>query len=1067
MDKTDKGEGMAHHVEARRLGRRLAGVVALAALAALILAATGSAGSTSGPTIRTPLEPAAAPDYTLRFEGTNVWFVELASAPAVKGTSMARLNSEKQAFRQAATDAGVSYQERFAFSKLWNGLSVEADPSELSTISRLPGVKAVYPVGVIRIPKETSLSPDLESALQMTGADVAQSELGLSGEGVKVAVMDTGIDYDHPDLGGDGVERTNSTHFPTARVTTGWDFVGDSYDSNKTDPGYQPVPHPDPYPDDCNGHGTHVSGIVGANGDFAEGGARGVAPGVTFGAYRVFGCDGSTTDDVMIAAMERIADDDMDVLNMSIGDAFNNWPGTPTAVAADNLVDQGVVVVVSIGNSGANGIWSAGAPGVGDKVIGVASYDNTHVRAPGFTITPDDRGIPYSAAVGQGEIPAPPAPPTSGDLPLKESPAADAVGTVPADGTGLPTNDGCSAFPAGYFNETAALIRRGGCTFTIKAQNAEAAGAAAVILYNNAAGALTPIVTATPQVAIPVVMIQRADGQEIHNRLVSSPVTMTWREEVTAVNPTGGLISRFSSYGMTADLKLKPDIGAPGGLIRSTFPLEQGGYATISGTSMSSPHVAGAAALLLEAKGWTHPTPTQAAAVRGLLQNTAEPAPWSGNPGLGLLDSTFRQGAGMVQIDKAAEADVSVVPGKISAGEVTGSPFVQTLTLRNDSDSPVTYDVSDEEAVGTAFTFVPGFLTLDEDLTVGLSSPSVTVRAHGTASVDVSIEAVDEGAAFRILYGGYVIFKPTAGSTQTLRVPYAGYAGDYQQIQVLTGAGASSCGGTNEVQRVAISGSPTGGTFTLGFTPPGGSTAETTGPIAYDADATAVRTALAALPSIGSTANVGTGGGALPGTAVTVTFQGTLGCRNIPELTADGGALTGGTSPTVGVTTTTGGATPFPKLGKRDGFSSETNLTPTFTYPEVGTITYTMAKSRLLGRQIADIPWVSAHFDHQARWLRMTVLDAAGNPVVSSSPAQTLDPTVMTLDFLPRNSTAGAVSSFAWDGRLTATLKNGKTIMKNMPNGDYKLRLEVLRPLGADPGDVETYTSPTFTIARP
>jgi len=88
----------------------------------------------------------------------------------------------------------------------------------------------------------------------------------------------------------------------------------------------------------------------------------GVAPGVTFGAYRVFGCEGSTTDDVMIAAMERILRDRMDVLNMSIGDAFNNWPGAPTAAAASRLVKKGVVVVASIGNSGANGIFSAGAP---------------------------------------------------------------------------------------------------------------------------------------------------------------------------------------------------------------------------------------------------------------------------------------------------------------------------------------------------------------------------------------------------------------------------------------------------------------------------------------------------------------------------------------------------------------------------------------------------------------------------------------------------------------------------------------------------------------------------------
>ena len=99
---------------------------------------------------------------------------------------------------------------------------------------------------------------------------------------------------------------------------------------------------------------------------------------MTFGAYRVFGCEGSTTADIMIAAMERALADGMQVLNMSIGSAFQ-WPQYPTAVAATRLVNRGMVVVASIGNSGANGLYSAGAPGLGEKVIGVASYDNTNV----------------------------------------------------------------------------------------------------------------------------------------------------------------------------------------------------------------------------------------------------------------------------------------------------------------------------------------------------------------------------------------------------------------------------------------------------------------------------------------------------------------------------------------------------------------------------------------------------------------------------------------------------------------------------------------------------------------
>ena len=140
--------------------------------------------------------------------------------------------------------------------------------------------------------------------------------------------MDTGIDYDHADFGGDGTARSNSNQFPNSRVVAGFDFVGDAFTGGNT-------PVPDAFPDDCNSHGSHVAGIVGANG-----GAVGVAPDVVFGAYRVFGCDGSTTSDIMLAAMERALDDDMDVLNMSIG-ARAQWPQYPTAAAATQAAEEG------------------------------------------------------------------------------------------------------------------------------------------------------------------------------------------------------------------------------------------------------------------------------------------------------------------------------------------------------------------------------------------------------------------------------------------------------------------------------------------------------------------------------------------------------------------------------------------------------------------------------------------------------------------------------------------------------------------------------------------------------
>jgi minor extracellular serine protease Vpr len=546
---------------------------------------------------------------------------------------------------------------------------------------------------------------------------------------------------------------------PGCRVANGYDFVGDTFNANTSSLGYDPVPSPDPRPDDCHGHGTHVAGIVGANGD-----VTGVAPGVTFGAYRVFGCaaDVSTTADIMIAAMERALADGMHILNMSIGSAFNTWPQHPTAKASDVLVDNGMIVVASIGNNGASGVYSAGSPGVGTKVIGVASYDNSHIALNAFSISPDDTLIGYGNAAG-----APPAP-TSGSLPMART------------GTTTTPDDACAPIAADLTGH-AVLIRRGDCTFHTKALNAMNAGAAAVVLYNNVAGRFSPTVAGDPAITIPVVAISDAEGALIDGRLATGPVTLTWTDDtLESVNPTGGLISSFSSYGLNAELDLKPDIGAPGGLIRSTYPIENGTYATSSGTSMSAPHVAGGAALVLEARPGTSPLD-----MRTILQNSADPKNWWGNPGLGFLDNVHRQGAGMLDVPGAATATTLITPGKLALGESEAGPQTRRLTVQNSGNSAVTYDLSFVNALSTGgSTFSPGFFL--GNASVAFSSSSVTVPPGGSANVDVTITPAASPSLGQ--YGGYIVLTPQGGG-QTYRVPYAGFIGDYQARPVLTSGG--------------------------------------------------------------------------------------------------------------------------------------------------------------------------------------------------------------------------------------------------------------------------------------
>jgi minor extracellular serine protease Vpr len=710
------------------------------------------AGAVFAPRVQTLAQPPApvAEGEALADETPTAWFVELQGAPIADGGSPANLASEKQAFRAAARQAGVALRERFAYDTLWNGLSVEVRGEDVGRLTRMAEVKNVFPVVSMSVPDIIpGESPELSTAVTMTQADIAQSDLGLSGQGIRVAIMDTGVDYDHPDLGG--------CFGPGCRVEVGWDFVGDAYNNDSSSPGYNPVPIPDPFPDDCQGHGTHVAGIVGASGL-----VTGVAPGVTFGAYRVFGCDGSTSADIMIAAMERALRDGAHVLNMSIGSAFQ-WPNYPTAAASTRLVNKGVVVVASAGNSGANGAWASSAPSVGEKVISVASFVNLTSKNPVFTISPDNRKIPFNPATAAAPVPF--------------------AGTYPMARTGTTStlNDACDAVapPPGSLAGKVALIRRGTCGFHEKARNAQTAGAVGVVLYNNAAGTISPTVAGPVPITIPVVAITAADGAVIDARVAAGAVSLTWTAEVVETTlATANTIAASSSYGMSPDLTLKPDIGAPGANIRSTYPLERNGYANLSGTSMSAPHVAGAVALLLEARPRT---PSQA--VRSILQNSASPRFWSGNPGLGLFDMTHRQGAGMLQIADAIRSAVKIEPGKLSLGEFEAgsTPIVHTLRVENNGPDAVTYDVSHTPAVATNGTFTLSFFS--NPANVAVSAPVVTVPAGGTAAVDVTVTP-SATLADRSQYGGWVVFTPQGGG-HVLRVPFAGFKGDYQSIQAL------------------------------------------------------------------------------------------------------------------------------------------------------------------------------------------------------------------------------------------------------------------------------------------
>ncbi|KAF8942078.1 hypothetical protein BGZ47_006917 [Haplosporangium gracile] len=503
---------------------------------------------------------------------------------------------------------------RHEFGFLLNGISVQvADQDELLELMTHGALQTVTPLTIVSPPEQVQLRQNalVTSALNMTGVTKVHAELGLTGHGVKVGVIDTGIDYTHPALGG--------CFGPGCKVAYGHDFVGNNFTGRNT-----PVPSADPM--DCAGHGSHVAGIVGANNEVV----MGVAPKVILGAYRVLGCNGSSNDDVIIAALERAAKDKMDVINLSIGEP-NGWPGNPVSKAINQMQNKGIMVTVSHGNENTQGLFSTNYVAIGRGVLSVASFINTRTLLTSFTIPlapgqyflferPDRRGLdrklPLVALLNGTEL-------GTGCNPLKD----DLTGKV-------------------------VLVLRGDCLFSQKAQNALAKGAAGILFVNNQPDPFSADVNGTKILSG---AISQREGQVVFSYLKSfAPPTAgrgsltgetmaSFDEKPTAfVNPAGGTMSLFSSYGLDNELHIKPDIGAPGENIYSTWPVVNGSYITLSGTSMASPHLAGALALAIErlrnldakgrgGEGDYSPsslslTATHIQRIYATFKNTAEPA---------------------------------------------------------------------------------------------------------------------------------------------------------------------------------------------------------------------------------------------------------------------------------------------------------------------------------------------------------------------------------------------------------------------------------------------------------
>jgi subtilisin family serine protease len=383
----------------RRSVLKLASVIGLGAA----LSGTGLADDSSPD--GEPIEPEGSPPWQDGDGGTaqwadDQWFVEFEAPPTARGGTPSEHADERAQLRAEARRENVAFAERRAFTALWNGLSVNADLAHAYAMSGLDSVEAVYPVALVEPPEPAEASPELATAVGMTGADRAQMELGYTGAGTNLGIIDTGIDYNHPDLGRSGdpenvIEADADRTFDHLRISHGWDYVGeDLYDG---DPNLDPM--------DPRGHGTHVAGIGDANAENSEEGVTGVAPEIGLGAYKVFPPSGPTTADVMVEALEDAYEDGMDVVNMSIGASPTWGQEYPPTAASNELANQGVVVVNSAGNDGDLGAWSLSAPANAHDIISVASVENEYVQAPAFEVAQLDEPVPYDPLTGTEDLP--------------------------------------------------------------------------------------------------------------------------------------------------------------------------------------------------------------------------------------------------------------------------------------------------------------------------------------------------------------------------------------------------------------------------------------------------------------------------------------------------------------------------------------------------------------------------------------------------------------------------------------------------------------------------------------